>query len=174
MKILVKTAFISLVLSAFLFAQSKSATTDILELNEKGVGKKIGTLTVKETKYGIEITVKASGLKSGKVGFHLHEKNDPKPTKNPDGSLLIGGGLGGHWDPDKTGVHAGPNGNGHRGDLEELIVKKDGTISQTVKSSRIKFSDIKGKGFVIHANPDNYMNEPVNGGTGARVYTALF
>ena len=174
MKTFIKTAFISLILSAFLFAQSKTATSDIVELNEKGVGKKVGTLTVKETKDGIEVMVQASGLKPGKVGFHIHEHNDPKPTKNPDGSLLIGGGLGGHWDPDKTGVHAGPDGNGHRGDLHALVIKKDGTISQTVKSSKVKFSDIKGKAFVIHANPDNYKNEPANGGSGARIYTALF
>ena len=174
MKRIIYALFTLFVISAFAVAQN-SITKDIVELTEKGVGKKVGTITVTSTADGgISIVVKASGLKEGSAGFHLHEKNDPKPTKNTDGSLLIGGGLGGHWDPDKTGVHAGPNGNGHRGDLDALVVKKDGTINQTVVSKRIKISDLKGRSFVIHANPDNYTDNPANGGSGARLYTAIF
>ena len=151
-----------------------SITSDIVELTETGIGNKVGTITVKEEYDGILITVEASGLKPGIVGFHLHEKNDPSPTTNEDGSLLIGGGLGGHWDPDETGIHAGPDGNGHRGDLDALTVDDNGNINQTVESYKIKYNDIAGKSFVIHASSDNYTDEPVNGGSGARVYTSIF
>ena len=153
-----------------------STTKDIVELNENGAGEKVGTITVTETADGISIEVSATGLnaQAGQVGFHLHEKNSPEPTEDANGNMVIGGGLGGHWDPDNTGTHAGPEGDGHRGDLDALTINEDGSISQTVVSSKIKYSDVEGKSFVIHANPDNYTDNPVNGGSGARLYVAIF
>lgn len=175
---ILKVFLILSVVSVLCFAQKKpnSTTKNIVELTEKGAGKKVGTIKVTETANGIFIEVKASGLKAnaGRVGFHLHEKNSPKPTKDAEGNLVIGGGLGGHWDPDDTQTHAGPNGNGHRGDLDALTINADGSINQTVVSSKIKYSDVKGKSFVIHANDDNYKNNPANGGSGARLYAAIF
>ena len=130
-------------------------------------GEKFGTITVTETADGISIEVKASGLKPGQVGFHLHEKNSPEPTTDANGNLVVGGGLGGHWDPDNTQKHAGPDGDGHRGDLDALTINDDGSINQVVISAKIKYGDVKGRSFVIHANPDNYTDEPANGGSGA-------
>lgn len=97
-----------------------------------------------------------------------HEKN------MGNGNLVVGGGLGGHWDPDNTQKHAGPDGDGHRGDLDALTINDDGSINQVVISAKIKYGDVKGRSFVIHANPDNYTDEPANGGSGARLYTAIF
>ena len=153
-----------------------STTKNIVELTQRGAGKKVGTITVTETADGISIEVKATGLtaKAGQVGFHLHEKNSTRPTRDANGNTVVGGGLGGHWDPDNTQKHAGPNGNGHRGDLDALTVNADGSINQTVVSSKIKYSDIAGKSFVIHENPDNYTDNPANGGSGARLYVAIF
>ena len=156
--------------------KTNSVTADIVELNESGTGAKVGTITVTETADGISIEVNASGLKqkAGQVGFHLHEKNSPEPTEDANGNMVIGGGLGGHWDPDNTGTHAGHDGEGHRGDLEALTINADGSVNQTVISSKIKYSDVEGKSFVIHANPDNYTDSPANGGSGARLYVAIF
>ena len=102
------------------------------------------------------------------------KKNSTRPTRDANGNTVVGGGLGGHWDPDNTQKHAGPNGNGHRGDLDALTVNADGSINQTVVNSKIKYSDIAGKSFVIHENPDNYTDNPANGGSGARLYVAIF
>ena len=55
-----------------------------------------------------------------------------------------------------------------------LQVGKEGTVDQTVISTRIPFKAVKGKAFVIHAMPDNFMDHPVNGGSGARMYAAPF
>ena len=104
----------------------------------------------------------------------MHEKNTMSNTTDDKGNTVIGGGLGGHWDPDNTHIHAGPHGDGHRGDLEMLQVGKEGTVDQTVISTRIPFKAVKGKAFVIHAMPDNFMDHPVNGGSGARMYAAPF
>ena len=167
LKVLLILSFVALISCSQ--EKTNSTTSDIVELNENGAGEKFGTITVTETADGISIEVKASGLKSkaGQVGFHLHEKNSPEPTTDANGNLVVGGGLGGHWDPDNTQKHAGPDGDGHRGDLDALTINDDGSINQVVISA-------KGRSFVIHANPDNYTDEPANGGSGARLYTAIF
>lgn len=172
LKVLLILSFIALISCSQ--EKTNSTTSDIVELNEKGAGEKFGTITVTETVDGISIEVKASGLKPGQAGFHLHEKNSPEPTTDANGNLVVGGGLGGHWDPDNTQKHAGPDGDGHRGDLDALTINDDGSINQVVISAKIKYGDVKGRSFVIHANPDNYTDEPANGGSGARLYTAIF
>lgn len=47
-----------------------------------------------------------------------------------DGKDMVGGGAGGHWDPDKTGAHKGPyDKTGHKGDLPAVYVTLDYTVS---------------------------------------------
>ena len=169
--------FFLLVLSVLCMSQTieqKCIEKPIYELSENGKGKIVGSIEVKEQGKGIAIHVVASGLKPGQYGFHMHEKNTMSNTTDDKGNTVIGGGLGGHWDPDNTHKHAGPHGDGHRGDLEMLQVGKEGTVDQTVISTRIPFKAVKGKAFVIHAMPDNFMDHPVNGGSGARMYAAHF
>ena len=147
-----KVLFMLSALSLLCFAQAKQTTTitkDIVELNENGVGKKVGTVTVTETANGTSISVEATGLKvdAGQVGLHLYEKNFPKPTKDKSGNLVIGGGLGEDM-----------------GDLGSLTVNADGSVNQTVSSANIKYSDLKGKSLVIYAD--------ATGGSGTSIYAA--
>ncbi|MGL4388790.1 MAG: superoxide dismutase family protein, partial [Brevinema sp.] len=107
-------------------------------------------------------------------GFHLHEKNMLTPSTNSKGEIIVGGMAGGHWDPDKTGKHLGPEGNGHRGDLPQIEVNAKGMVNQKIMSKKIKLSDITGKSFMVHINPDNYTDKPSLGGSGARMYGAAF
>jgi superoxide dismutase, Cu-Zn family len=47
-----------------------------------------------------------------------------------DGEKVAGLGAGGHYDPQDTGKHLGPQSDdGHRGDLPVLIVGTDGTAA---------------------------------------------
>ncbi|MGL4677443.1 MAG: superoxide dismutase family protein [Brevinema sp.] len=142
----------------------------------EGMGEAVGSITVNDLKKnGIEIVVVGSNLQAGAHGFHLHEKNMLGPTTNDQGVVVPGGQAGGHWDPDKTGQHLGPEGNGHRGDLPQLIVAKDKMINTTLTNSKIRFKDIKGKSLMIHINPDNYSDSPAPlGGSGGRMYAAPF
>ena len=147
-----KVLFMLSALSLLCFAQAKQTTTitkDIVELNENGAGKKVGTVTVTETANGTSISVEATGLKvdAGQVGLHLYEKNSPKPTKDESGNLVIGGGLGEDM-----------------GDLGSLTVNADGSVNQTVSSANIKYSDLKGKSLVIYAD--------ATGGSGTSIYAA--
>lgn len=146
----------------------------IYALTEKGRGEQVGYIEVKKKRNGISIHVVASGLVPGSYGFHMHEKNSMTNTTDEDGKVVVGGGLGGHWDPDHTGRHAGPHGEGHRGDLEMLTIGEDGRINRTIHTTRIPFEAVKGKAFVIHAMPDNYTDVPANGGSGARAYASAF
>jgi Cu-Zn family superoxide dismutase len=80
------------------------------------------------------------------------------------------GGAGGHLDPDKTGMHMGPMGKGHLGDLPFLTVDGAGTDDEQLVAPRITdVSALKGRTLVIHAGGDNYSDTPPLGGGGARI-----
>ena len=102
--------FFLLVLSVLCMSQTieqKCIEKPIYELSENGKGKIVGSIEVKEQGKGIAIHVVASGLKPGQYGFHMHEKNTMSNTTDDKGNTVIGGGLGGHWDPDNTQVLMG-------------------------------------------------------------------
>ena len=132
------------------FAQVKpnSITKDIVELDERGAGKTVGTVTVTETANGVSIDLEAKGLalESGVAELHLYGSNSPQATEMAEANSVSGGGLG----EDIS-------------DLGALMVNADGSISQTVVSDGIKFSDIEGKSLVITDEVDNYSNSPSNG-----------
>lgn len=159
--------------------KKKVVTANIMEvpiysITEEGVGDQKGTITVTKLPNGIEIIVNATNISTGEHGFHMHETNLLTPLTNSDGSIVKGGMARGHWDPEKTGVHLGPNGNGHRGDLVRLEVPSNGTIKVTMTNTRISYNDAKGKTFMIHSGGDNYTDNPKLGGGGARMYGAPF
>ncbi len=79
-------------------------------------------------------------------------------------------GAGAHLDPAHTGIHAGPYGNGHLGDLPVLIVDADGKATLPLLSPRLKVADVSGHALMIHAGGDNYHDTPKPlGGGGARI-----
>lgn len=156
-----KVLFMLSALSLLCFAQAKQTTTitkDIVELNENGAGKKVGTVTVIETANGTSISVEATGLKvdAGQVGLHLYEKNSPKPTKDESGNLVIGGGLGDDME-----------------NLGYLMVDADGSVNQTVSSANIEYSDIKGKSLVITDDVNSYADNTQAKGE-EPLYVAIF
>lgn len=154
----------------------ETLTSKLYTLSDKGIDKEVGTITITDLGVeGIVIEVVASNIAPGVHGFHLHEKNTLTPTTSPEGKVVIAGAAGGHWDPDNTGVHLGPDGNGHKGDLPALTVAEDGTLNTKVSSPKIFIKDIPGKSFMIHVGGDNYLDKPtILGGGGARLYAAPF
>lgn len=137
-----KVLFMLSALSLLCFAQAKQTTTitkDIVELNENGAGKKVGTVTVTETANGTSISVEATSLKVDaiQVELHLYGKNSPKP-KDKSGNLVIGGGLGDDME-----------------NLGYLMVDADGSVNQAIECG-LKHSDIKGKSLVITEDVSGY------------------
>lgn len=138
-------------------------------VDAKGAGKPVGTVTASETKYGVVFAPELQGLAPGMHGFHLHQNPSCEP-KEQDGKPVPALAAGGHYDPDNTGKHGAPWGDGHRGDLPPLYVDASGKANQPVLAPRVKMSDLKGRSLMVHAGGDNHADHPAPlGGGGARV-----
>jgi Cu-Zn family superoxide dismutase len=145
------------------------------KIDDKGVGEEIGKIYFKDGPKGLIISPRVHKLAPGTHGFHIHEAKSCAPKAGPDGKPVPGLSAGGHYDPDKTGKHLGPDGTGHKGDLPALVVAADGSTAGSVVAARLKVADLKGKSLIIHGGGDNYADQPAPlGGGGARVACAVF
>ena len=136
---------------------------------QAGPGDSVGEITVTQTAAGAVFKLNLKGLHPGPHGFHVHENGQCGPTMM-NGTAIPAGAAGSHWDSDHTNKHAGPEGDGHIGDLPLLVVADDGTATQSLTAPRIKdIALLKGHDVVIHMNGDNYSDQPAAlGGGGAR------
>lgn len=150
-------------------AQAASEEVTIHEVSSQGIGKSVGTVKIEETQYGLQFTPMLAGLKPGIHGFHVHAKGSCEPGES-EGKTVAAGAAGGHLDPDNTGKHLGPYGEGHLGDLPALYVDGQGKASYPALAPRIKnLSEIKGKALMVHVGGDNHADHPKPlGGGGAR------
>jgi Cu-Zn family superoxide dismutase len=155
-------------LAAFpVFAADAVVTMNLV--NEQGVGKSIGTITISEGPTGLVFTPKLTDLAPGLHGFHVHQNADCAAGMK-DGKTVPGLAAGGHYDPANSGKHEGPQGKGHLGDLPALTVGADGTATAAVVAPRLKMADMKGRSLMVHAGGDNYADQPAPlGGGGARI-----
>ena len=151
-------------------ASAASVQVDVKKVGADGAGDSIGTITFRDTTdIGLVVIPNLKGLEPGAHGFHIHENADCG-THSKDGKTVPGGAAGGHYDPENTGRHAGPVGNGHLGDLPELLVDPDGNARMAVVAPRLQVPDLVGRTVMIHEGGDNYSDEPKPlGGGGARV-----
>jgi Cu-Zn family superoxide dismutase len=148
---------------------SPQLTVSMFKIDAKGVGAEIGTLMLMDARGGLGIVPALGSLPPGQHGFHLHEKPDCGPAMK-DGKMQAGLAAGPHYDPNATGKHAGPQGNGHRGDLPVLNVDANGNATETMNALHLSVSDVRGRAFVIHEGADNFSDQPKPlGGGGARI-----
>jgi len=133
-----------------------------------GIGEKIGTVTFEDSEKGLVIKPHLKGLSPGEHGFHIHEKASCEGGEK-DNKWNPGLAAGGHLDPQHTGKHLGPYGQGHLGDLPVLVVDKNHQANKAVVAPRLKMADIEGHSIMIHAGGDNYSDNPPMGGGGARI-----
>lgn len=148
---------------------AKPVKVTMNQISADGIGPAIGTITLRETKSGLELAVDVSGLAAGEHGFHLHEKPSCDPAEK-EGTKTAGHAAGGHWDPEATKAHKGPAGGGHKGDLPKLVVKANGKAKTKLALTGLTLADVAGKSLMIHAGGDNYADTPKPlGGGGDRV-----
>lgn len=144
-------------------------TVPINLVDEHGIGKSVGQVTITETQYGLVFRPSLSALPQGLHGFHVHE-NPSCETKEKDGKMVPALGAGGHYDPAASKRHGEPWGNGHLGDLPALYVDTDGKAINPVLAPRLKIADIKARSIMVHVGGDNHSDHPAPlGGGGARL-----
>jgi Cu-Zn family superoxide dismutase len=142
-------------------------------VDENGVGASAGTVTVTDSKYGLVFTPALTGLPAGLHGFHVHE-NPSCQSGEKDGKKVPALAAGGHFDPQKTGQHGYPWGDGHLGDLPALYVDTFGVASQPVLAPRLKLSDLTGHSLMVHVGGDNHSDHPAAlGGGGIRMVCGI-
>lgn len=138
-------------------------------IDSNGVGDIIGMTVFQDTAKGLKIMPNLSGLTEGQHGIHVHENPNCGPMEK-DGAMIPGLAAGGHFDPENTGRHEGPSGQGHLGDLPVLYVDSAGKASRSMWAPRLTTADLTGRAIIIHAGGDNYSDTPAKlGGGGARV-----
>jgi Cu-Zn family superoxide dismutase len=148
---------------------AKSAKVTMNAISTEGVGKSVGTITIKETKEGITLEPKLTGLTPGEHGFHIHEKPSCD-VADKEGKPAAGQAAGPHFDPDTTKAHKGPGGGGHKGDLPKLVASDKGEAKEKIEVKGLKLADVQGHALMIHAGGDNYSDTPKPlGGGGDRV-----
>jgi Cu-Zn family superoxide dismutase len=150
-------------------ATVKPVKVTMNQISADGVGDKVGTVTIRQTKDGVELAVDVKGLSPGEHGFHLHEKGSCDPA-DKEGKKTSGQAAGPHWDPDATKAHKGPGGGGHKGDLPKLTVPEGGKLKTKLPVAGLTVADLAGKSLMIHAGGDNYSDVPKPlGGGGDRI-----
>ena len=153
-------------------ADAAELRTEIRLATANGPGDAIGTVSIADSPAGAVFKTALKGLPPGPRGFHVHENGSCSPTTpSGGGAPAPAGAAGGHFDPQKTGKHEGPQGAGHAGDLPVLTVAADGTANESLTAPHIKdVTALRGKAVVIHAGGDNYSDQPTPfGGGGGRI-----
>jgi superoxide dismutase, Cu-Zn family len=131
-------------------------------------GTAIGTARLTDRGEGVSIAIEARGLPPGPKGFHFHEvgRCDPPAFES----------AGGHFAPEGR-QHGLDNPQGpHAGDMENLVVGGDGTVSTTIVNPRVTLRrgvanslyDSDGTALVIHAGEDDQRTDPT-GDSGDRI-----
>ena len=142
-------------------ALAQTVTVKMMGWNAKGQAMSLGTVILKDTRYGVLITPALHDLTPGAHGFHLHVNAS---------CANRGMAAGGHYDPYNTGKHLGPYGQGHLGDLPVLVVDKSGDATLPVLAPRLTVRQMKGHALMIHGGGDNYSDQPLPlGGGGVRI-----
>ena len=151
-------------------SRSSRFEVQIRAVSAEGQGDAMGTVTIEEIEGGgIKLTPDLRGLPAGEHGFHVHEHPSCAAGENAEGQAVAALAAGGHYDPDQTGSHQGPDGSGHLGDLPFLTANEDGTVTTPVVAARLVLHDLLGHSLMIHAGGDNYSDEPPMGGGGKRI-----
>jgi Cu-Zn family superoxide dismutase len=166
-------AILSLALAVAVSATAHAATVkaDLAMATLEGPAAPVGFVTLSDSPAGAVVVTDLHGLPPGLHGFHIHAAESCAPGPDKTGKIIPAGAAKGHFDPTASGLHEGPEGQGHLGDLPILNVAADGTANLQLLAPRIKdVNSLKGHALMIHVGGDNYSDTPAPlGGGGARL-----
>lgn len=147
--------------------ESNDINVALMRATATGAGETVGEVRIRQTSAGAVFELNLQGLPPGAHGFHIHAEPSCAPA-HAEGHAEAAGAAGGHWDPQNTGRHAGPQGDGHLGDLPRLEIGADGRpVQTTLAAPRIDdISALEGHALMVHDGGDNYADtpEPLGGG----------
>jgi superoxide dismutase, Cu-Zn family len=163
-----------LLIATALPASAADIVVTMKKATQDGTGDSIGTITITSSDLGATFQFDLHGLPPGSHGFHVHENASCGPTLM-GGIRIPAGAAGDHFDPENTGKHAGPMGDGHLGDLPAIEVGAGGTAKQALTAPRIKdIEALRKHALIIQVGGDNYSDSPArDGGGGGRFACGL-
>lgn len=151
------------------FASQAQTTVPLDLVHTTGANRSIGTVTLADSPFGLVLSPALRDLPPGVHGFHVHEKGSCALSE-VDGRPIPAGAAGGHYDPDRTGRHGAPWGDGHLGDLPALFATTDGQATTPVLAPRLRLADVAGRALMVHAGGDSHADHPAPlGGGGVRI-----
>ncbi len=144
-------------------ASAQSASAKLINSD----GAAIGSVTMTQLAKGVQIIVEASDLPAGEHAFHIHAAGACEPPEFKS--------AGGHFNPGGA-AHGWNNPAGHHaGDLPNVHVGDDGTLSLEYFTDAITLGpgpnslfDADGSAVVMHQEADDYQSDPA-GNAGPRI-----